>query len=285
MGKSISVVNTSIQFEKSLGKTRGEQSQNQTGKIIMDQVMNSRNKSISMERKISDGKFSLYIQRKVVRITRKFVHNFYMVYWKVRNLSMAISMGSGIDPQNTSQKNQDTLPNHLGGHLNKTHNDRGAFLFIKEKFDIKSMLDVGCGPGGMVELAEMRGVEAMGIDGDFTLDFDGKNVLLHDFTTGPAPVDREFDLAWSVEFLEHVEEEYIPNFMAAFQKCKYVVCTAAPPGWNGHHHVNLQPQEYWVEKFAEYGFEFDESMSIAVRNQSTMVKGFMGRTGMFYRRK
>jgi len=86
MGKSISVVNTSIQFAKSLGKTRGEQSQNQTGKIIMDQVMNSRNKSISMEKKISDGKFSLYIQRKVVRITRKFVHNFYMVYWKVRNL-------------------------------------------------------------------------------------------------------------------------------------------------------------------------------------------------------
>ena len=39
------------------------------------------------------------------------------------------------------------LPKHLGGHLNKTHVDRGSLEILKRRFDIKSMLDIGCGPG------------------------------------------------------------------------------------------------------------------------------------------
>ena len=118
---------------------------------------------------------------------------------------MGISTESGTELQSISEKNQDTLPEHLGGHLNKTHTDRGAFLYIKNEFNIESMLDVGCGTGGMLEIAELRGVEAIGIDGDYTLDFGDLNVIVHDFTIGPAPLDREFDLCWSVEFLEHVD--------------------------------------------------------------------------------
>lgn len=145
------------------------------------------------------------------------------------------------------------------------------------------MMDVGCGTGGMLEIAEMRGVSAFGIDGDYTLDYGELNVMIHDFTKGPAPLDDYFDLCWSVEFLEHVEAKYIPNYMEAFMQCRYVVVTAAPPGWGGHHHVNEQPQEYWVDKFSEYGFDIDEEETEAIRRESTMQKGFLGRTGMFYK--
>ena len=41
------------------------------------------------------------------------------------------------------------LPDHLGGHLNKTHTDRGTLLYLKNKYNIKSMIDIGCGPGAM----------------------------------------------------------------------------------------------------------------------------------------
>lgn len=198
---------------------------------------------------------------------------------------METSTASGTELQSISEKDQDTLPEHLGGHLNKTHTDRGAFLYLKDKFNIKSMLDVGCGTGGMLEIAELRDVEAVGIDGDFTLDYGNFNVIIHDFTKGPAPLDRWFDLCWSVEFLEHVEEKYIPNYMKAFQRCKRVLVTAAPPGWGGHHHVNEQPEQYWIETFDEYGFKLDQRVTEAVRNESTMRKGFLGRTGMFYRTK
>jgi len=46
------------------------------------------------------------------------------------------------------------LPKHLGGHQNKTHLDVGTLEFFKSTFNIKSMLDIGCGPGGMVNLAQ-----------------------------------------------------------------------------------------------------------------------------------
>jgi SAM-dependent methyltransferase len=197
-------------------------------------------------------------------------------------------MGNGFAHQVTSQKNPDTLPDHLGGHLQKTHIDRGAFLYVLNNFDIKSMLDIGCGPGGMIEYARLRDVEAFGIDGDFTLTYPDEikpYVLVHDFTKGPAPIGSTFDLGWSVEFLEHVEEQYIPNFMDSFQRCKYVVCTAAPPGWNGHHHVNLQPMEYWIKVFDQYGFDYSESDTTNIRELSTMQKPFMQRTGMFFKKK
>lgn len=200
----------------------------------------------------------------------------------------------------TSAPSHNTLPTHLGGHLNRVHVDHGAFLYLKEAFDIKSMLDIGCGPGWMIQFAQQHGVRAIGIDGDFTIKYPTDvKVLVHDFTKGPADMESyfiglvgpgadydysavSFDLAWSVEFLEHVEEQYIPNFMKAFQRSGRVIVTAAPPGWNGHHHVNCQPQEYWVEKFKEYGFSYDDAISKKVREVSTMTKGFLQRTGMFF---
>jgi SAM-dependent methyltransferase len=181
------------------------------------------------------------------------------------------------------------LPEHLGGHLNKVHTDRSTLLYLKGKYNIESMIDVGCGPGDMVELANLRGIVAVGVDGDFTLQEQWKekdlHVYLHDFTHSPTwlPENSGFDLGWSVEFLEHVEEKYMDNYMKVFEKCNYVVCTAAPPGYTGHHHVNCQPQEYWVKKFAEYGFEFDAKETANIRAISGMRKPFMQRTGMFFK--
>jgi hypothetical protein len=52
-----------------------------------------------------------------------------------------------------SASSDDGLPEHLGGHLNKTHVDEGALDFLIENFDIATMLDIGCGTGGMLDLA------------------------------------------------------------------------------------------------------------------------------------
>jgi cyclopropane fatty-acyl-phospholipid synthase-like methyltransferase len=181
----------------------------------------------------------------------------------------------------------DSLPDHLGGHMNKTHNDRGVLQYCINQFKIKSFLDVGCGPGGMVSLAAMRDLHSMGIDGDWDVPKEPNTyIAIHDFTKGPVPdsmyTQEFYDLGWSVEFLEHVEEEYMPHYMAAFQKCQVVICTAAPPGYTGHHHVNCQDQEYWHKKFDEYGFTYDPVFTEIIRKESTMQKPFMQRTGMFY---
>jgi len=197
-------------------------------------------------------------------------------------------MVSGTEAQNTSEANQDSLPSHLGGHLNKTHNDRGTLTFLVNEYKIKSFLDVGCGPGGMVALASMRGLESVGIDGDWEVPKeDDTNIIIHDFTNGPCLTTKaKFDLGWSVEFLEHVDEKYQDNYMQAFARCKFVVCTAAGPGAPGHHHVNCQSQEYWHKIFDKYGFDYDEAVTQRIRTQeSTMQKPFMQRTGMFFAKR
>ena len=177
---------------------------------------------------------------------------------------------------------------HLGGHLNKTHVDLGSLTYLKDSFNISSMVDVGCGPGGVVQLAKRLGISALGIDGDKSLKKEWESkllpVLLHDFTTGAPKIGR-YDLAWSVEFLEHVEEKYMDNYFEVFSQCNYVVCTAAPPGTPGHHHVNCQDSLYWTEKFDQYGFKIDWITTDLIRSRSTMRKPFMQNTGMFYRNR
>ena len=183
------------------------------------------------------------------------------------------------------------LPEHLGGHANKTHLDEGALDWAIKSFGIESYLDIGCGPGGMVELAESKNLRVLGVDGDYTLKrYSKDNFLIHDYTKGPAPVVEDYDLAWSVEFLEHVEEQYMPNYMETFQKAKYVIITYAPPGWEGHHHVNLQEEDYWIAKFEEYGFTYDEFQTKKLRTKSTMNlnkkarKAFVKNRGLFFRK-
>ena len=178
-----------------------------------------------------------------------------------------------------------TLPEHLGGHLNKTHIDEGSLNFFINSFNIKSFLDIGCGPGGMVELAHSKGLEALGIDGDYTLSrFNPNNFLIHDYSTGPLVLNKTYDLCWSCEFVEHVEEEFLDNFMATFNSCNLVAMTYAPPGTPGHHHVNCKNMNYWVDVFNRYNFTFDDQTSNIIKKVSTMKKPFMQKNGLFFKK-
>lgn len=181
------------------------------------------------------------------------------------------------------------LEEHLGGHAGYTHLDEGALDFVKDILKVKSMLDIGCGPGGMVQLANEKKINAIGIDGDYTLDrYDDSKFIIHDYTKGPIKKmkPKQFDLGWSVEFVEHVYEEYIPNYMPSFQRCNYVIMTYAPPGWLGHHHVNCQPESYWINKFIQYGFKYDGALTKQLRSRSTMRKpGKKGVKGAYVKKR
>ena len=151
-----------------------------------------------------------------------------------------------------------TLEEHLGGHNGVTHLDEGALRWAISTLKIESMLDVGCGPGGQVKLANNIGIDAEGIDGDGTIErYDSNKFIIHDFSTGPGAIDKNYDLAWSCEFVEHVYEKYIPNYVQAMQKCKFLIMTYAPIGHGGYHHVNENTQEYWIETMSKYNFTYD----------------------------
>jgi len=179
------------------------------------------------------------------------------------------------------------LPPHLGGSAGDMHMDTGAFQYLKNKFDIKSMVDLGCGLGGMVDYANEQGVSAIGVDGDWTLP-PKETVHLHDFTKGPyagpytTPEIPLYDLAWSTEFVEHVEPRYVSNYALLFQRCKYVCFTHAVPGQGGHHHVNCQPKDYWVFVMHHFNLQIDEEASDGVRKASNMTNNFMRDTGLVF---
>ena len=179
------------------------------------------------------------------------------------------------------------LEKHLGGHQGKTHIDAGTLDWAIKNLKVKSLLDIGCGPGGMVELANNLGLDAVGIDGDYTLDrYDSSKFIIHDFTKGPAPISKRFDLGWSVEFVEHVYEEFIPNYMQAMQQCKYLIMTYAPIGHGGYHHVNENTERYWIDTIQKYGFIHDTVLTNKMRQASTMgtkkKHKFLQRTGLLF---
>ena len=164
-----------------------------------------------------------------------------------------------------------SLPSHLGGHKNKTHLDRANLDYMITKYGIETMLDIGCGPGGMVNLAQELGIDAQGIDGDFEVERPDVPVTIHDYEKGPGPLgDLLVDFVWSCEFVEHVYEEFVPNFMEDFRRAQYVIMTYAPPGKSGHHHVNCNTEEYWIDVFDLYGFDYNVEETQYIRSNSSM---------------
>ena len=178
-------------------------------------------------------------------------------------------------------------PEHLGGHLNRTNTDEPLLRYVKDRFKIETMLDIGCGPGGMKEIANGMGIDWYGVDGDTTVIENTDYSLVHDFTFGEAKIDKTFDLIWCTEFLEHIEEKYVPNYMPLFEKGKMAVVTAAPPGWPGHHHVNCREESYWVDIFKNYGLRFNEQLTNEFKTISKMnpIAGYqMGDRKNFFKR-
>lgn len=176
-----------------------------------------------------------------------------------------------------------TLPPHLGGHFGQTNMDEATLDYLIARFGITSMLDVGCGPGGMVEAAMSRGLKALGVDGDYSFS-ENDHRIIHDYATdGPLLFGGSFggyDLIWCTEFVEHVEEKYAPNYLATFDAGHVLFLTAAPPGFPGWHHVNCQPAQYWIDLLATRGWALDEEATTWVRQNGEHI--FSQRQGLVF---
>ena len=158
---------------------------------------------------------------------------------------------------------------HLGGCA--ILGDAGTYYPIMwqeiiRKFEIKSMIDVGCGVGWSTKWFKDNGCTVRGIEGlQEAIDASPvkKYIRKHDYERdGPyIPVKysrKNYDLSWSCEFVEHVNAESAGNFIHTFKSAKYVAMTYAEPGQGGHHHVNCQPEIYWIKKLEANGFIYDK---------------------------
>jgi SAM-dependent methyltransferase len=139
------------------------------------------------------------------------------------------------------------------------------WTWLVRELNLRSVIDVGCGEGQALDFFAGLGCDVVGVEG--TLQF-RVDILQHDYEQAALHFARDFDLCWCCEFVEHVREEYIPNFMATFAHAKLIALTHAFPGQPGWNHVNCQPPSYWIAQMDSYGFDYDHELSLLARVQA-----------------
>ena len=128
-------------------------------------------------------------------------------------------------------------------------------------FDIKSVVDVGCGSGGFLYEFMRRGIiEVLGIDGHWIKDSDivipPTNFARYDITE-KFTIPRRFDIALCLEVGEHLKPENAPILVENLTRLsEIVVFSAAIPCQGGTHHVNEQWPEYWCKLFRLHDYDW-----------------------------
>jgi SAM-dependent methyltransferase len=164
---------------------------------------------------------------------------------------------------------QQVQQGHLGGYI--VGGDPATWYpdlwrWLVDSLGVRSTLDVGCGEGHAVEFFRDLGCDVLGVEGILQ---DSPLIVQHDYATGPYAPPRLFDLVWSCEFVEHVEEGYVDNFLVTFRAARqFLLMTHAAPGQGGYHHVNEQDEEYWIDRVEGAGFRFDEELTSTTRDLS-----------------
>lgn len=151
---------------------------------------------------------------------------------------------------------------HLGG--SGPGGDPKTFMpdvwgYVCLKYGLRSVLDVGCALGFNACWFLDRGYDVEGVEGFPSYVRDNllpkERLHQHDYTKGPFVPAREFDLTLCTEFVEHVEQEFIGNFVTTFRWCRYVLMTHALPGQGGYHHVTERFPDFWEKVMVDAGFK------------------------------
>ena len=146
---------------------------------------------------------------------------------------------------------------HLGGNVIEGDPFTfapSAWRYLLERFAIKSVLDLGSGRGYAANFFHTLGAQVIAVDG-FKENCESAIFPTVHIDLTKSVVHTRVDLVHCQEVVEHIEEKFIDNLISSLTCGRLIVMTNALPGQGGHHHVNEQPTEYWIEKFHRYNCE------------------------------
>lgn len=157
---------------------------------------------------------------------------------------------------------------HLGGNVNGGDAMSWTptlWAALVKQFEVKSVLDVGCGQGHAVQWFRDHIGSAEGIDGlPRNVAEAVTPIYQHDLRDGAYAVPS--DLVWSCEVAEHVEPRFVDNYLDTLASGRVVAMTHAMPDQAGYHHVNCQPSDYWIERMVARGYVHDWPATVAWRH-------------------
>lgn len=133
---------------------------------------------------------------------------------------------------------------------------------IRKEIAPRSVLDVGCAFGFLVERLRQKGIEAYGIDISEHAIHHADDAVKPYLSVASAvePFSARYDLIVCIEVLEHLSPAEARK--AVENICMHtddVLFSSTPFDYAEPTHINVHPPGYWVELFAEHGLVLDES--------------------------
>jgi 2-polyprenyl-3-methyl-5-hydroxy-6-metoxy-1,4-benzoquinol methylase len=128
---------------------------------------------------------------------------------------------------------------------------------LVRQFGIRSGFDVGCGPGFLLRSLLNLGMVVRGLEGSQAC-IDAapsqvRSLIEKTDLRGPVNLDGAH-IVICTEVAEHLDPEHAPHLVELLSSAMCpIVFTAAPPGQDGHHHVNCQTKQYWLDLFQAHG--------------------------------
>lgn len=166
---------------------------------------------------------------------------------------------------------------------------RAVIPLVLSMFDVKSVVDLGCGIGTWLKAFEEQGVQdILGLDGDYI----PRHLLRippHAFQAcnlqDRVSVPRRYDLACSLEVAEHLPISCAERFVKdLISLSDLVLFSAAIPGQGGENHINEQWQSYWAKLFDENGYAAIDCIRPAIWTDEVVEAWYRQNIIMYYRR-
>lgn len=179
---------------------------------------------------------------------------------------------------NSSVYNQDYYKSHCGDCYERGHGWEEIFSRQAERIvnelSPKTVLDVGCAVGYLVEGLRDRGVDAKGIDvSEYAISQVRDDIKPYcAIQSATTKIEGKYDLITCIEVMEHLAPaDFTDAIKNMCEATDTIIFSSTPFDYNEESHYSVNPPSFWAEKFAYNGFYHDVSYDCSYIAVQTML--------------
>jgi SAM-dependent methyltransferase len=128
-----------------------------------------------------------------------------------------------------------------------------SYCAVIVHMEVKTVLDVGCGPNFLCDYLNKLGVDATGVDFSTA---SGADVIAS--ATDMPFEDQSYDLVFSSDLLEHLNEGDIDKSISEFSRigkhqAHNFCCVENDAPGNDPWHITKESRQWWFQRFEQHG--------------------------------